>query len=159
MTDVQRKMRAIAEQGQQSKQRKADDKKRQQSESDITLQAMCAIFEQLCNEWVAGDERLHLNPVTADSPAFSIEYRKRTHSVTPTLLITGTCKGSNVEVQISDGKWEQVKGVLGSWGDWADERTVYSGKLCLEDMQSAIEPAFLQWYKEAIDAPDEHPDT
>jgi hypothetical protein len=54
-----------------------------------------------------------------------------------------------VELQASDGKWDAASNVHGAWGEWSDEKILYSGPLDESNIRRAVSAAFLHWYQHA----------
>ena len=107
--------------------------------------------------FVECDEHLWSADAAKDAIGFTISYEKQTESVRPTFSVQATCNNGQTTVKVTDGRWQQIPGTLGSWADWTDEMQVYSGMFNEKAITQEVQKAFVQWYREALDAPDEEP--
>lgn len=159
-TSLQRQMKQIANQQQQKQKQELEENERLNQARQEMIHAATEILHKLASEIAQADERLSMEESSeGNSLGTVIYYKKRTASMTPSFRLSVTCLPDTVEVSISDGNWQQIKGVLGAWADWTDQQKKYVGPLISETIRQSIEPAFLKWYKSAMELPDEHQQT
>jgi hypothetical protein len=124
-----------------------------------TTNTMAEVLHQFASEVLQCDDHLLQDETPEGSIGIVISYRKRTNSVRPSFRVSVTCQPDTVEVNVSDGRWKQVSGVLGAWADWTDQQKVYSGAPDSSTIRKSLESAFLTWYERAMKVPDETLDT
>lgn len=156
-TNLQRQMKQLAscyqlESEQQITESKSRDEAKQQMADAVT-----EVLNQFAVEVFQCDERLHRDELPDGEIGLSISYEKRTNSVQPSFQVSITCHPNKVEVNVSDGRWQQVQGVLGSWADWTVEEKVFMGAFDSSSIRTSVECAFLKWYESAMKFPDEPP--
>lgn len=158
MTDFQLKMQEAAAKQKHKKINLQNNLKQMQNKISLTKASAQSFLDNLSKEFSDGDPRLLLNQSSnnSNSVGFSISYQKRTNSIRPTFSVSVICQPDSVEIHVTDGLWEQIKGVLGAWGDWTDDKIIYSGTLDESKIRIAMEDAFIKWYTRAMEVPDEH---
>ncbi|QQE79346.1 hypothetical protein [Alicyclobacillus sp. SO9] len=129
------------------------EKQEQKLETQRTEKQMKELLYAISKDLTSNDKSddgSHLVQTDAKAPGFEILFVSHGgHNPTP-FSVTATCKGSNVELQISDGKWESIPNVSGNWGHWADTKTAYSGPVNESKIYKVITESFLTWYKKVL---------
>jgi len=94
---------------------------------------------------VSIDDQLQGESIQSES-GFSIAFMSSEGVENSEFSVEATCNSTSVELQVTDGHWEQINGYLGNWGDWADQKTIYSGEVDEHKMLQPLNGAFLAWY-------------
>ncbi|MDQ0188855.1 hypothetical protein JI721_12340 [Alicyclobacillus cycloheptanicus] len=126
-------------------------------QKDITQEtknAMHDLLHQFADDALQNDEHLAKQPTPVDSVSVSIAYENHSNLV-PLFQVTAACHEDQVDISITDGHWEDVPGLLGNWGNWTDQTTVYAGPFDAHRIRKALESAFLKWYDAALNIKDQ----
>ncbi len=141
------------EQRRQQEERSRTQKGRDQRD-EVRVKRLLA---QSRRRFVEVDSRLWSGEAPSGQTGFVIRYAKNSESVRPEFGVQVTCQEGNASIKVTDGHWEQLRGTLGAWADWTDEREVYNGFVDEGSMRQALQDAFIRWYEAALQAPDEPP--
>jgi len=145
-------------QQQMEQRRQQEERSRAQKDRDQRDEVRVKrLLAQARTRFVDVDSRLWSGEAPPGQTGFVIRYAKNSESVRPEFGVQVTWQQGNASIKVTDGHWEQVRGTLGAWADWTDEREVYNGGVDEGPMLQALQDAFVRWYEAALQAPDEPP--
>lgn len=133
----------------------ADTKRKEQivssqlhKETAIATREVKQLLQNLGHHLAATDDNLAV--LESDNPGIQVHYIKSgMHNPEP-FNVTATCTGNQVEVQVSDGKWQNIPNTSGNWGHWSDSKVLYSGDVDEEKITDVVSKAFINWYESSL---------
>lgn len=117
-----------------------------QQETKRTQQIVDALLERLRDEYLQGEDQLQGYGNPAGS-GFGIGRGDQMSLTGRNFLVTATCTGSQVELNVIDGTWENVPNVSGNWANWTDQKRIYVGPVDDAAIRQQLNRAFLAWYR------------
>ncbi|WAH36398.1 hypothetical protein [Alicyclobacillus dauci] len=113
--------------------------------SDILLDLQ-HVFNELANQAKRADSDLEVKVTGGSTPGMTAGFLN-SHFNTPRFIVKTQFTGDTVQLNVTDGDWQEAGNQHGLWGNWVDESVVYHGKFDDVLIRSALEKAFLTWYK------------
>lgn len=110
------------------------------------IEQLIALFDEFASHVEHGDEKLETKVTKGNAPGVIIGFLD-SHFSTARYVVKSVCQINSVQVSVTDGRWEEMPSQHGLWGNWSDERIIYSGKFRDAPIREALERTFMVWYK------------
>ncbi|KPV43995.1 hypothetical protein [Alicyclobacillus ferrooxydans] len=120
-----------------------------QQETDELERTVQLLLDEIARECVRGDENLRVVHPSDGSTGFILH---ASSADSTEFAVSATCAQNKVTVNVTDGKWEELHGTMGNWGEWTDDKPVYSGPFDEEKIRKNVAKQFLPWYKNLVGA-------
>jgi hypothetical protein len=122
-------------------------KTKEQHQIDSLTDDVITILHAICMD-IAKNPDVYVTE--QDTPGFSVSLIDAIDPAHVPFMVSAKCpEPDQVELQASDGKWDAASNVHGAWGEWSDEKLLYSGPLDESKIRRAVSAAFLHWYQHA----------
>lgn len=147
MSDYEREMHDIRQSAEAGMMAQQAASERTEEQTKQLKQAVVPLLKRIAKALAEGDKRLSIQSPTDGSVGFILSLTTKTAGVTTPFLVTAQCTDTDVTLTVTDGKWEEVGGVMGNWAHWTDQREVYKGPLNEGHIERTLRKAFLPWYE------------
>lgn len=128
----------------------AENEARLERETKEMTEKLPGVLAAIGQNLISEDESLQLKQPADGTDGFTVVRPADQFWKVKEFAVSATCKKGKIEVTVTDGQWERMANQLGSWADWTDTKTVYSGKLVEAKIIEALEREFLSWYAFAM---------
>ncbi|QSO50256.1 hypothetical protein JZ785_14920 [Alicyclobacillus curvatus] len=106
------------------------------------------ILDSVARELAGGDQHLEVQSLPDGSLGFQIIHPNTLDA--GQFAVTADCSQGDVKLNVSDGNWEEVQGLMGNWAHWTDQKQVYSGPADESRIRKSLKKQFLTWYQSVL---------